>query len=275
MAEPAHHSRWQGDAYASQATHHRSVDAWFLARYAPGPADRVVDAGCGTGEFALRLAELVPQGRVIGVEPDASMLAVAEQHEHPRLEFVRGRLQELDRVCDREAADLVVSRAVFHWIPLGDYRRCYEAIRRVLAPGGWLHAESGGPGNVARVRELLDDIAGRQGLPAADVTFADPGTVLELLEHVGFHVPDSGVITVAQRRPFDRDQLAGFLHTQAAMAYIGDAEPDRRAAFLTEVDRRVEELRRHDGTYDQTFVRLAVLCQRPSADSAGGADASA
>lgn len=264
MGETARDSLWQGEAYAPQAAHHRAMDAWFLGRHAPGPADRVVDAGCGTGEFTLRLAELVPRGRVMGVEPDPSMLAVAEQHAHPRLEFVQGRLQELDHVCEPGSADLVVSRAVFHWIPLAEYQRCYEAIRRVLSPGGWCHAESGGAGNVNRVREVLDDIARGHGLPTAEVTFPDPGTVLELLEQAGFRVPNDGVITTAQRRPFDRDQLAGFVHTQAAMAYIGDAEPEQRDAFLTGVDRRIDELRRPDGTYDQTMVRLAVLCQRPS-----------
>lgn len=263
MSDAARRGSWRGEAYAPQAAHHRSVDAWFLERHTPSPTDHVVDAGCGTGQFTVRLAELVPEGRVTGVEPDPSMLAVARQHSHPRVEFVEGRIQELDQLCEPGSADLVVSRAVFHWIPLAEYRRCYEAVLRVLKPGGWFHAESAGPGNVARLRDVLDDIARRHGLSTAAVTFADPGTVLELLEQAGFRVPDGGVTTVAQRRPFDRDQLAGFLHTQVAVAYIADADTDRSAAFLADVDRRIDDLRRHDGTYDQTMVRLDVLCQRP------------
>lgn len=263
MGDTTRHGHWEGEAYAPRAAHHRSMDEWFLERHRPGPADHVVDAGCGTGEFTLRLAELVPEGRVTGVEPDPSMLAVARQHTHPRVEFVEGQIQELDQLCEPGSVDLVVSRAVFHWIPLADYRRCYEAVLRVLQPGGWFHAESGGPGNVARVQDVLDDIGRRHGLSTAAVTFADPGTALELLEQVGFRVPEGGVTTVAQRRPFDRDQLAGFLHTQAAMAYIADADTERSAAFLADVDRRIDDLRRHDGSYDQTMVRLDVLCQRP------------
>lgn len=256
-------SLWEGAAYAPQAEHHRAMDDWFLERHAPGPADRVVDAGCGTGEFTVRLAELVPHGRVTGVEPDQSMLAVARQHARFNVEFVQGRLQELDRVCDPGSADLVVSRAVFHWIALTEYWPCYQAILRVLAPGGWFHAESGGSGNVARVAEVLDGLAARHGLAPAAVTFPDPGVVWELLEQAGFRVPAGGVTAVAQRRPFDRDQLAGFLHTQAAMAYITDVDADQRTGFLADIDRHIDELRRPDGTYDQTFVRLTVLCQRP------------
>ena len=44
------------------------MDEWFLARHRPRPSDVVVDLGCGSGEFSARLATLVPEGRVIGVD---------------------------------------------------------------------------------------------------------------------------------------------------------------------------------------------------------------
>ena len=255
---------WQGDDYSRHATHHRSFDDWFLETHRPRPDDVVVDAGCGTGEFTLRLAELVPDGRVIGVEPDPSMLAEAQAKAGAGIDFHQGRIQELDQLCGPGSADLVVSRAVFHWIPLDEYPGCYSAVHRVLRPGGWFHAESGGSGNVRRVEALLDDVAVGFGLAPAATTFPDAGTAMELLEEAGFEVGHGSVTTVAQRRPFDREQLLGFVRTQAAMAYVRDASPELRNAFLAEVDRRLDEVRRHDGSYDQTFVRLHVLCRRPT-----------
>jgi ubiquinone/menaquinone biosynthesis C-methylase UbiE len=259
-------SGWQGDRYDAAASHHRVLDDWFLDRQPPRPSDTVVDAGCGSGEFTARVAELVPDGRVIGVEPDASMLEQAQTKARENLEFRRGRLQELDTVCDPESVDLVVSRAVFHWLPLDEYPRCYDAIFRVLKAGGWLHAESGGTGNVHLVKDFLDEVAAGHGLDTAAVMFPDAGTVLELVEDVGFTVPSGGVSTVAQRRVFDRDALRSFLQTQATMAYAANAGAAAFDAFRAEADRRVDELRRNDGTYDQTFVRLDVLCQRPGSE---------
>jgi SAM-dependent methyltransferase len=255
--------RWQGASYAAQATHHRSLDEWFLSRHRPSPTDVVVDAGCGTGEFTQRLADLVPDGRAVGVEPDPSMLAVAREKARGNLDFREGRIEELDRVCGAESADFVVSRAVFHWLPLSLYPACYAAVHRVLRPGGWFHAESGGPGNVARVIEVLDEIADRHGLPHASVTFPDPRVALELLEDAGFAIPDGGVHAVAQRRAFDRDALLGFLRTQASLAWVDGAAAGVRDAFLADVAERVDTLRRADGSYDQTFVRLDVLGQKP------------
>lgn len=263
MCHAAPMEQWDGAAYASHSQHHRQVDDWFIDRHPPRPADVVVDAGCGTGEFTARLATLVPHGRVVGVEPDRSMLATARGRAAENLEFRHGALQDLERVCAPASADLVVSRAVFHWIALADYPRCYRSVLSVLEPGGWFHAESAGAGNVARVVEVLDELAAHHGLPPATVTFPHAGCAFELLEDAGFHIPAGGVTTVAQRRALDREGLLGFVRTQASLAYVAEADPDRRAAFLADAEQRVDELRRSDGSYDQTFVRLAVLCQRP------------
>lgn len=256
-------SGWQGDAYAPQAAHHRSLDEWFLGRHPPQPDDVVVDAGCGTGEFTARVAGMVPRGRVIGVEPDASMLATARERWGDEVDFREGRLQEMDQVCSPASTDLVLSRAVFHWIPLAEYLRCYRAVLNVLKPGGWFHAESGGAGNVAVLVATLDRLAAGHGLGPAGPTFPDAGTTFELLEQAGFDIPDEGVITVAQRRAFDREQLRGFLHTQACLPYLAGADDDTGEAFLADADGRLPEFRRHDGSYDQTFVRLVVRCRRP------------
>lgn len=259
---------WAGDAYAQASSHHRVYDDWFLAQKPPAPTDRVIDAGCGSGEFTAVLAGLVPDGHVIGVDPDPSMLDAARRHDAANLEFRQGRIQDLDQVCEPASADLVVSRAVFHWIPFDDYLRCYQAIFTVLRPGGWLHAESGGAGNVHAFRPLLNEVAAQLGLHRETATFPTAGPVLDLLEQVGFDVPASGVTTVAQRRPFDREQLLAWVRTQAYVAYGVEPADDLHNQFVAAVAERLDEARRHDGSYDQTFVRLHVLARRPPKDPA-------
>lgn len=256
---------WCGIDYRGQSEHHRLADDWFLSRHRPTPDAHVVDVGCGTGEFTARLADLVPQGQVVGVEPDESMLAVAQARQRPNLRFVAGRAQELYLAVPPGSADLVVSRAVLHWVPLSELPRCLAAIRTVLRPGGWLHTESGGAGNVRRVVEMLDAVAADWGLPPARVTFPDAGTAYDLVAAAGLTVPAGGVLTVAQRRAFDRDQLLGFLRTQATLAYLAGADNEGARGFWQAVSRLVDEFANPDGSYDQTFVRLDILAQRPEA----------
>lgn len=257
-------ARWVSDSYVGEAGHHRSFDDWFLAQHPPRTHDTIVDAGCGSGEFTARLADLVPGGRVIGVEPDPSMLEAASRHRADNLEFRRGRLQGLHEVCEPSSSDLVVSRAAFHWVPLAEYGDCYESVHRVLRPGGWFHSESGGAGNVARLTAVLDEVADELELEPAGVSFPHPGTALELLEQAGFEVPTAAVTTVAQRRAFDREGLLGFIRTQASVAYGVGVDQDMLDRFVAAASQRGDQLRRHDGSYDQTFVRLHVRCRRPS-----------
>jgi SAM-dependent methyltransferase len=67
-------------------------EATFVAGLVEAPA-RVLDAGCGTGRVAIRLAEL--GYAVVGVDVDASMLAMARE-EAPHLDWRVADLAVLD-----------------------------------------------------------------------------------------------------------------------------------------------------------------------------------
>ena len=83
----------------------------------------------------------------------------------------------------------------------------------------------------------------------------------------GFEVdPARGayVNTVAQRRRFDRESLLGWLRSQCYQGFEIDMPADEHAAFRAEVESRLDELARHDGTFDQTYVRLNALAFAPA-----------
>lgn len=264
MAERAPRARWSGSDYARHAGHYRAADDWFLDRHPPADTDVVVDLGCGSGEFTARLASLVPAGRVVGLDQDGSMLASARRHHAaPNLEFVEAPAETLDEVVGHGSADLVVSRAMLHWLPPSLYPRLFAAVLAVLRPGGWFHLESGGAGNVARLTRLLDDIAARHGLPPAP-PFPDTGLVFEQVEAAGFEIPAEGVRTVAQRRPFTSEQIAELLRTQGTVVLTRHVQGGAADGLVQEAVAAAGQLRRHDGSFDQTFVRLEVLARKPA-----------
>jgi SAM-dependent methyltransferase len=263
MSDPGRAAHWSGSGYLQHSAHHRALDEWFLARHRPGPTDVVVDLGCGSGEFSARLAAQIPDGRVVGVDADASMLAAAARHQAPNLTFLQAAAENVDDVVAHSSTDLVVSRAMLHWLPISRYLRCFQAVFRILRPGGWFHSESGGAGNVTRLVQLLNEIAASHKLPTTP-PFPDAGAVFDLVEAAGFEIPQDGVRTVAQRRPFTRDGLIGLLRTQAGLAVTRYAPEDAAADLLNAVTAKVDQLRRSDGSYDQTFVRLEILVRRPA-----------
>lgn len=260
---------WDGAAYAANTGHHREHDAWFLEHFPVRSSDRLLDLGCGSGDFTRILADLVPEGEVIGLDAQPSMLAAARVDACPNQSFVLAPVQELARAFPGPDADgsfaAVTSRAVLHWVPAADHPGVLAEAFRLLAPGGWLRIECGGAGNVSGVVAAFDRIAKPYGGPAAPWTFLDAGHYLELTERAGFVLGADGYVrTVAQRRAFDRDGMIGWLQSQAIEAYAIDVDEHRRDAFRAEVVERVDEFARHDGTFDQTYVRLDLLVRKPT-----------
>jgi SAM-dependent methyltransferase len=112
-------------------------EATFCASLVPA-GSRVLDAGCGTGRVAIRLAELGYD--CVGVDLDASMLAVARQAA-PELTWIEADLATL---VLEDTFDLVV--AAGNVIPLmtpGTEPAGISALAAVVRPGGLLVAGFG------------------------------------------------------------------------------------------------------------------------------------
>lgn len=96
---------------------------------APLPAGVALDAACGTGRQAARLAELGHD--VIGVDANAAMLEVARA-KVPDADLRAGALDALP--VDDESVDLVVCSLALTHVP--ELRPVLREFRRVLRPGG-------------------------------------------------------------------------------------------------------------------------------------------
>ncbi len=137
-AGPGYAARFAAAAAAGQDLHGeaRRVDALLRARRPTGPSD-VLDAGCGTGRVAIRLAEL--GHRVVGVDLDASMLDEARAAA-PELTWILADLTDLtDLTTVGGPVDLVVAAGnLWPLLTPGTHRRVLAGLAGHLRPGGLL-----------------------------------------------------------------------------------------------------------------------------------------
>ena len=107
--------------------------------------ETVLDLGSGGGKICYIAAQIVgPTGRVIGLDMNDSMLALAESHRHAigdrlgyhNVRFVKGRIQDLAPTIADRSIDTVLSNCVFNLVPLEDRRQLFSEVRRVLRDGG-------------------------------------------------------------------------------------------------------------------------------------------
>ncbi|MFB7125572.1 class I SAM-dependent methyltransferase [Kitasatospora sp. NPDC056273] len=237
---------WDETLFAGTAAHYTRG----RLPYAPGLAEalagalgldgrgRLLDVGCGPGTLALGLAHLF--GEVVGVDPDAGMIAEARRvgAEEPKATWVRARAEELPPGLG--TFTLAVFGQSFHWM---DRDLVAATVRRMLRPGGAL----------AHVSDLKGEPRPTEGLPHPPVPYAaidglvrrylgpvrragqgllphgTPGDEAAVLARAGFAGPQR--IVVPGGRPLERtadDAVAGVFALSSSAPHLF---ADRRPAF--------------------------------------------
>jgi SAM-dependent methyltransferase len=127
----------------------------LVRRYALPKGASILDAGCGTGEIASRVAQLFPSANVLGVDIVDGHLKLARTRYAklaPRVRFEHQSVYELE--ASDGTYDLTLCRHVLHSIPQMD--RVIAELVRVTRPGGHLHLIPEDYGMLAFQRGVLD-----------------------------------------------------------------------------------------------------------------------
>ena len=116
--------------------------------------ETVLDLGSGGGKICYIASQIVgPRGRVIGVDKNEDMLALARKYQQQvgetigwhNVEFHRGRIQDLATDLDDPekrpmiadgSIDVVLSNCVLNLVAESDRRQLFAEVFRVLKPGG-------------------------------------------------------------------------------------------------------------------------------------------
>jgi S-adenosylmethionine-dependent methyltransferase len=219
---------------AGPADHPRTAVVWEVLSAVLAEADRsgagldVLDAGGGTGGFAVPLAEA--GHRVVVVDPSPDSLAAlqrraAERGLGDRVVGLQGDLAELPALVPAAGADLVLCHSVLEVVD--DPAEALVTLAGVLRPAGRLsllvanraaavlaRALAGRPDEAARA---LSDPAGRWGAADGVARRFTPEGLAELVRAAGLVVEQvHGVRVVADLVP----------------SAVLDAEPGAAAALL-------------------------------------------
>src|SRR5581483_4064119 len=108
----------------------------LLRRAGLGPGMKCLDVGCGGGFVTLLLAGLVgPQGKVVGIDADGEILALAQQDvATAQLANVEFRQSDASACPEEAEYDLVYAR--FLLTHLSEPERCLAALVRACKPQG-------------------------------------------------------------------------------------------------------------------------------------------
>jgi uncharacterized protein (TIRG00374 family) len=96
----------------------------------------IIDLGVGPGLLSKELAKMIPQAKIIGIDPASSMLKRAKQN--AKIEAHQGVSDDLP--LEDNSIDAIVTRfSLTYW---DNPEKSFQEIRRVLKPGGFFIIEA-------------------------------------------------------------------------------------------------------------------------------------
>ena len=116
----------------------------------------VLDAGCGSGRLTQILSLKVPQGKVIAVDSDLSMIRLAKENlaNFSHIEFIKMDVSEIEL---KEKVDVIFSNAVLHWIL--NHKKVFELFWQILKPDGQLLIQCGGYRNLTKTLSIFNKVS--------------------------------------------------------------------------------------------------------------------
>ena len=146
---------FDGKKYEKASTHQKEWGSKLISELDLMGTERVLDLGCGDGALTVHLAELLPQGEVVGIDASQGMIEAALPKAGNNLRFRRLDINDLDFV---EEFDIVFSNATLHWVK--NHQRLLQNVHKALRANGRLRFNFAGYGNCSHffavVREAMN-----------------------------------------------------------------------------------------------------------------------
>ena len=241
-------SEWDAADYARVGAFVAELGQAAFDLLDPQVGERVLDIGCGEGSLTRKIAER--GATVLGIDNSPGMVAAA------RANGVDALLLAAEDMQFFAEFDAAFSNATLHWVL--EKEQAARAIFRALKPGGRFAGEMGGEGNLAKLRDALDEeLVIRGYVPPLEASnwYASPEEFACVYEAAGFEQIDARLI----ERPTPIDHGVGEWVTTFRRGWLDRAKvPDaERAEIGAAVADRI-------GSNVADYVRLRFIMRKPS-----------
>lgn len=226
--------------------------------------ERILDLGCGDGTLTAQLAELVPDGSVLGIDASESMIETARKdHAGANLRF---ELQDIDAIDFESEFDLAFSNATVHWVK--DHGKLLANVFRSLKDRGVVRFQFAGDGNCSNLIKVIREVMSAKEYAAYFSKFDWPWympTVEQyraLLDEVAF--TEKNVWSQDADKYFESiEAMTKWIDQPSIVPFLGCvAEKDKQRFRDDVVERMIKETVKDDGTCFETFRRINVLARK-------------
>ncbi|MCL2135308.1 MAG: methyltransferase domain-containing protein [Candidatus Bathyarchaeota archaeon] len=160
---------WDAADYSNNSQHQYQWAKELVSKFKFKGDEVLLDVGCGVGKITCELANLLPNGKVVGIDSSEQMVKLAKNNssssKYANLSF---EVMDARNIRFQEKFDVVFSNAALHWVL--DQVMVLKGVAQCLKSQGRLLFQMGGRGNMESVISCLDEL---RALPKWKGYFSD------------------------------------------------------------------------------------------------------
>lgn len=239
----------QSEVFSEARAYERFMGRWsrslapLLVRFASiRDGDTVLDVGSGTGALTAAVANAAPSSRIVGIDPSAPYVALAQStHGSALITFEVGDAQQMR--FEPTMFDRTLSLLVVNFIP--DARKALDEMKRVTKPGGTVAAAVWDYGDGMEMLRVFWDEAialhpANAGKDERHMKLCRRGELAELWKQQDLHDVVEEALTIETRFASFDDFWTPFLERQGpAGAYVAALAPADREELRTRLHKRL------------------------------------
>jgi len=254
---------FDGKKYEKASTHQKEWGAKLISELALKGHERVLDLGCGDGANTVMVADLLPGGKVIGIDASKGMIEAAKPKAKDNLTFV---LMDINEISFVEEFDVIYSNATLHWIK--DHVRLLKNVRIALRKGGLVRFNFAGDGNCSNFFRVIREAMKHEKYSSYFSDFSWPWYMPKISEYAQLvnksALKEAKVWDENADRYFpDTEAMIGWLDQPSLVPFMAHVPKPHKADFREYViDEMIQATRQSDGRCFETFRRINLIARK-------------
>ncbi len=254
---------FDGEQYKEASKHQKEWGNSIISELKLFGDEIILDLGCGDGILTQQLSNLVPNGKVIGIDASVGMIDTAKKLEKDNLTFI---CMDIDNIDFVEEIDLIFSNAALHWIK--DHKSLLRNCSKALKTNGIIKWNFAGYGNCLNFFDTVKDLINKEIYKGYFSNFEWPwfmpskGEYEKLIEEACFSNINIEYEN-ADRFFSNSDEMIRWIDQPSLVPFLSYIHDSNKVNFRNEViDIMIEKTKQPDGRCFETFRRINVKASK-------------
>lgn len=250
---------FDGEKYKKASKHQKEWGNSLISELSLSGNEEILDLGCGDGSLTVQLAQLVPNGKVLGIDASKGMITTAQNHVAINIAFMQ---MDINAIDFQSTFDVIFSNATLHWIK--DHNTLLKNSYRALKNNGSILWDFAGDGNCSNFFEVIREVMKCEKYKQYFKDFEWPWYMPtkddyeKIVSSSGFST--YSIIEVNRDRNFSSaDEMIKWIDQPSIVPFINIIPDEMKAEFRDDVIAlMLRKTLQPDGTCFETFRRIHV-----------------